>query len=77
MSWQGLFSAASWARSAMQQGLDEHSDTFKIPRGAIFAILTPFKEDLSVDEEAIVRYLKVQSGAQAAQLSVVAVAHSQ
>lgn len=67
MSWQGPYTAASWARSAMQQGLDEHADTFKVPRGAIFAILTPFKAtDLKVDEEALVRYLKVQSGAQAA-----------
>ena len=75
MSWQGLSAAASWARSAMQQGLDEHSDTFKVPSGAIFAILTPFKEkDLSVDEEAMARYLKVQSRAQAALLSAYAAA---
>ena len=61
MSLQDLSTAASWARSAMQQGLDEHSDTFKVPKGAIFAILTPFREaDLKVDEEAIVRYLKVR-----------------
>ena len=68
MNWQGLSAAASWARSAMQQGLDEHSDTFKVPSGAIFAILTPFNhgtEDLQVDEEALVRYLKVQCCAQA------------